>query len=75
MTAGFLGLALLALLFFSLTVWLNTSFGGWPGLFGTLSVLPIAWGVHRLAVSVPRLRLAFYLVYPLHLALIGALKA
>ena len=37
--------ALLALVFFSLTVWLNTSFGGWPGLWGTLAVLPIAWGV------------------------------
>ena len=67
--------ALLALVLFSLTVWLNTSFGGWPGLLGTLAVLPIAWGVSRLAVSVPRLQLAFYLVYPLHLALIGALKA
>ena len=67
--------ALLALVFFLLTVWLNTSFGGWAGLLGTLAVLPIAWGVSRLAVSVPRLQLAFYLVYPLHLALIGALKA
>ena len=58
-----------------MTVWLNVSFGGWPALWGTLAVLPIAWGVSRLEVSVPRLRLAFYLVYPLHLALIGALKA
>ena len=66
--------ALLALVFFLLTVWLNTSFGGWSGLLGTLAVLPIAWGVSRLALSVPRLRLAFYLVYPLHLALIGVLK-
>jgi hypothetical protein len=66
--------ALLALVLFLLTVWLNASFGGWHGLWGTLVVLPIAWGVSRLAVSVPRLRLAFYLVYPLHLAVIGALK-
>src|SRR4030095_2808788 len=66
--------ALLALVFFLLTVWLNTSFGGWPGLWGTLAVLPVGGGVGRLAVSVPRLQFAFYLVYPLHLALIGALK-
>jgi len=67
--------ALLALVMFLLTAWLNASFGGWPGLLGTLAVLPIAWGVSLLPLSVPRLRLAFYLVYPLHLALIGALKA
>jgi hypothetical protein len=66
--------ALLALVLFSLTVWLNTSFGGWPALLGTLSVVPIAWGVRRLLVSPPRLQFAFYLVYPLHLLLIGALS-
>jgi hypothetical protein len=67
--------ALLALVLFLLTVWLNASFGGWHGSLGTLAALPIAWGVSRVAVSVPRGQLAFYLVYPLHLALIGALKA
>lgn len=66
--------ALLALVLFLLTVWLNTSFGAWPALLGTLAVLPIAWSVSRLPVSAPRLQLAFYLVYPLHLLLIGVLS-
>jgi len=67
--------ALLAVVLFVLTAWLNASFGGWPALLGTLATLPIAWSMSRLPVSVPRLQLAFYLVYPLHLSLIGALKA
>lgn len=67
--------ALLALVLFSLTVWLNASFGGWLGGLGTIAALPIAWSMSRLPVTAPRLQLAFYLVYPLHLSLIGALKA
>lgn len=55
--------------------WLNGLFGGLPAMLGTLTGLPIAWIVHRLPISAPRLQLAFYLVYPLHLALIGGLKA
>ena len=66
--------AILAALLLFATAWLNASFGGLPALIGTLAAVPIAWGVRGLPVSVPRLQLAFYLVYPLHLALIGALK-
>jgi hypothetical protein len=65
----------LAALLFLLTVWLNTSFGGWPALLGTMACVPIAWAARLLPISAPRLQLAFYLIYPLHLALIGAMKA
>jgi TraX protein len=57
------------------TAWLNASHGGLTALVGTLACVPLAWGVRQLPVSAPRLQLAFYLVYPLHLALIGALNA
>ena len=66
--------AALAVLLFLMTCWLNMSLDGMPALLGTLACVPIAWAVRRLPVAVPRIRLAFYLVYPLHLALIGALK-
>jgi hypothetical protein len=59
---------------FLMTGWLNVSHGGVPALMGTLVCLPLAWAVSHLPVSAPRLKLVFYLVYPLHLALIGALK-
>ena len=62
-----------AVLFFG-TVWLNASFGRVFGLLGTLACVPIAWSVRQLPVSMPRLQLGFYVVYPLHLALIGAWK-
>jgi hypothetical protein len=68
--AGFLAMVLLLL-----TGWLNALFGGLPAMLGTLAVLPIAWGIRRAPVRAPRLQLAFYLVYPAHLALIGALRA
>jgi hypothetical protein len=71
--------AILAVLLLLMTGWLNASLeaslDGLPAMLGTLAGVPIAWTVRRLPVVVPRLRLAFYLVYPLHLALIGALKA
>ena len=54
--------------------WNNASFGGWPALLGTLAAAPVAAAVAALPLRMPRLKLAFYLVYPLHLALIGALK-
>lgn len=66
---------LVAALLLLWTARFNASFGGWPALLGTLAPLPVAWCVSRLPVSAPRLQLAFYLVYPLHLALIGAIKA
>jgi hypothetical protein len=67
--------AVLALVLFLMTAWLNASLDGLGGLMGTLAAAPIAWIVRWVPVKAPRLQLAFYLVYPLHLALIGALKA
>ena len=66
--------AALAVLLFLMTCQFNMSLDGVPALLGTLAGVPIAWAVRRLPVVVPRIRLAFYLVYPLHLALIGVLK-
>jgi hypothetical protein len=65
---------LLAAVLLLATAWLNASFGGVPALLGTLACVPIAWCVRQSPVSAPRLQLGFYLVYPLHLALIGAWK-
>lgn len=67
--------AVLAVLLFAATGWLNATFGGWPAMLGTLAGLPIAWAIRQSPASAPRLQLAFYLVYPLHLALIGGLKS
>lgn len=70
------GAAVLAALCLLSTAWLNASFGGGlVAVLGTLACVPIAWCVRRLPVAAPRLQLAFYLVYPLHLALIGGLKS
>lgn len=66
--------ALLAGLLLFATAWLNGSYGGWAGWLGTLAALPVALIVRWLPVAAPRLQLGFYLVYPLHLALIGAWK-
>jgi hypothetical protein len=66
--------AMLALTLLLLTAWLNARFDGLPAMLGTLAGPPIAWAVRRLPVSMPRMQLAFYLVYPLHLLLIGVLK-
>ena len=62
-------------LMLAVTAGMNASYGGSPAMAGTLASLPIAWGMRQLPFSVPRARLGFYLVYPLHLALIGALNA
>jgi hypothetical protein len=72
---GQAGSAVLAAVLFLAVGWLNAFFGGVPALLGTLACVPIAWAVSRLPVQAPRLQLAFYLVYPLHLGLIGVLKA
>lgn len=69
-----LGTALAALCL-ALTGLLNAGAGGWPALAGTLAVAPVARIAQRLPLAVPRLRHAFYGVYPLHLALIGAWRA
>jgi hypothetical protein len=67
--------AILPVLLLLMTGWHNASLDGLPAMLGTLACVPIAWNVRRLLVMMPRYRLAFYLVYPLHLALIGALKS
>jgi hypothetical protein len=54
---------------------LNGSFGGLNGYLGTLAVVPLCWAVARLPLRAPRLRWVFYAIYPVHLALIGALNA
>lgn len=69
------GSLLLAAVLFLSTGWLNASFGGAAAMLGTLACVPIAWAVSRLPVRAPRLQLAFYLVYPVHLGLIGVWKA
>ncbi|HSV46858.1 MAG TPA: TraX family protein [Ramlibacter sp.] len=68
-------MALVAALLLLATAWLNTRFGGWPAFAGTLATVPIVWGLRALPVKVPRWQPLFYLIYPLHLAVIGALKA
>lgn len=57
-----------------LVAWNNAQFGGPPAWLGTMAAVPVAAAVRSLPLRMPRLKLAFYLVYPLHLALIGALK-
>lgn len=73
-TEGRVEAAAVAAVLLLLTGWLNGIFGGWPALLGTLATVPVAWAVHQLPLVVPRVQVAFYLVYPLHLALIGALR-
>jgi len=68
------GAALVAVLLFLATAWLNRSFGGLYGLLGTLACLPIAWVARHVPAQIPRLKHLFYLVYPLHLAAIGVAK-
>jgi len=66
--------AMLALVLFLAVANLNRSFGGAYGLVGTLLALPLAMVLGRVRVEVPRMRWLFYAIYPVHLALIGALK-
>jgi hypothetical protein len=68
------GLALLVLLLAAVTAWLNALFGGWASFFSTMGALPLAWAVRHLPVTMPRLQYLFYVIYPVHLAVIGALK-
>lgn len=50
------------------------SFGGLYGYVGMLCVVPVAWAVTHMPLRMPRMRWLFYAIYPLHMALIGALK-
>ncbi|AMO25050.1 hypothetical protein UC35_22260 [Ramlibacter tataouinensis] len=66
---------LLAAILLLATAWLNSIFGGGMyGLIGTLACVPIAWAAQRLPMQLPRMKLAFYLIYPAHLLLIGVAK-
>ncbi|MBL0418847.1 hypothetical protein JI739_00670 [Ramlibacter sp. AW1] len=64
----------LAAVMLAITGFLNAEFGGWPALLWTLAAVPLAALLRLMPLQLPRLQVAFYLVYPLHLALIGALK-
>jgi hypothetical protein len=66
--------ALLAILLLLATAWLNSTTGGLYGLFGTLACVPMAWMVRHMPARVPRMKLLFYFIYPIHLALIGVAK-
>lgn len=67
--------AVLAAASLGMTAQLNADFGGWSALAGTLAAVPVAWIAQRLPLHVPRLRQSFYVIYPVHLALIGAWNA
>jgi hypothetical protein len=66
--------AALACVLFIAVALLNGSFGGAWGAGGTLMAIPLAMLVAQAPVGAPRLAMLFYAVYPIHLALIGALK-
>jgi len=66
--------AVFALVLFLAVTNLNRMYGGMYGLAGTLLALPLAIAVTHVRAEAPRMRWFFYAVYPLHLALIGALK-
>jgi hypothetical protein len=68
------GFAVLAAVLLGAVGWLNASFGGAPALAGTLAGIVLAVVLRRVPVRVPRAQWFFYVTYPLHLALIGALK-
>jgi hypothetical protein len=69
------GFAVVALLLAVATAALNAQFGGPPAFAATLACLPLVALVRALPVAMPRWQLFFYLLYPAHLALIGALKS
>ncbi|MEJ7929995.1 TraX family protein [Ramlibacter sp. AN1015] len=68
------GAALVAVLLLLMIAWLNGAFGGVEAFLGTVAVVPLAALVRTLPILLPRTKLTFYVVYPLHLALIGALQ-
>jgi hypothetical protein len=68
------GLAVLAAVLLGAVAWLNASFGGMAALAGTLAGVGLALAVRRSPLRVPRAQWFFYVTYPLHLALIGAMK-
>jgi hypothetical protein len=68
------GFAVLAAVLLGAVGWLNALFGGAPALAGTLGGIVLAVLLRKAPVRVPRAQWFFYATYPLHLALIGALK-
>ncbi|HSW16069.1 MAG TPA: TraX family protein [Ramlibacter sp.] len=73
-TRGLREAGALAAVLLLLVGWLNGYFGGWPAFAGTMSAAAIALLVRQWPVRMPRLKAAFYVIYPLHLALIAAWK-
>lgn len=65
---------LLAAVLLGLVAWQNASFGGLAAWWGTLAGLPVAWGLRRLPLTMPRWPALFYVIYPAHLLWIGLLK-
>jgi hypothetical protein len=68
------GLAIVAALLLLATAWLNASFGGAAAFAGSLACLPLLLLARGLPSAIPRWQLLFYAIYPVHLAVIGALK-
>lgn len=58
-----------------LVAWGNARFGGPPAAALTLVAPALALLVRRLPVAMPRWQWAFYLAYPLHMAVIAALRS
>ena len=68
------GCAALAAVLLAAVAWLNASFGGLPAALGTLAGVLLGAVLARVPLRVPRAQWLFYAIYPLHLAVIGALK-
>jgi hypothetical protein len=66
--------AAFSVVLFLALIHLNGSYGGLYGYVGTLCAVPLAWVVAHIPLGMPRMRWLFYAIYPLHLALIGALN-
>ena len=66
--------AAFSVVLFLALIHLNGSYGGLYGYVGTLCAVPVAWAVARVPLRMPRMRWLFYAIYPLHMALIGALN-
>ncbi len=74
-TQRFPGLVVVAALLLLATAALNGQFGGAAAFAATLAAVPFAAAVRALPLAMPRWQLLFYAIYPVHLALIGALKS
>jgi hypothetical protein len=69
------GTALVAAMLLAMVGWHNANFGGAAALLGTLASAVALLVARAFTLRVMRLKWVFYAVYPVHLAVIGALKA